>query len=618
MLILLTFLTIKLYFYYDVPEYSGNKSLTALQDTVEVFTDSYGVPNVFANNNEDLFFTAGYVIARERLFQLSLHAAVARGEILELLGDGYAEHDNYIKQNKLFSISHDNATAVNPENELLIQAYCSGINTWIDEAEETLPLSFKILNSRPLKWTSSDVINVASMMTGNLYQNRQDEWFLNKIGQYFGETKLLEILTIETFRQINAKKDYSVGPINKRSLELENQIRELVGATDQFLQKDVIILPKEQTAFQKPILLFKDTWGLRQPAKWYDMHLSGGDFNVEGAVIPGFPLPLIGKNHNTAWAITGQVTAEVVNDLFDYSGNSIINEPNSSISYADTSGFYVEYRSRIRQGNLLQERLIDLDKISIDDIITRLHNTKNPRKVEIAHKIAKIYLDNNFSNKTSMNILYEWDGNKFLSSEKLLINVIYTKLLENIFMDEFSLVGEDVFDIFINLPILTEQSIIMILNNGEASWVDDIKTVNYQENLAEIVTKSVDEAINEIKKDFGNNIQNWQGVNTKIYKHTLHGKPVISKLFNLNIKADIGNGAYNHIYGISLRRIFDLSDMSTSYSILPTGQSGLPKSVYYDDQAELFINQSFRKIQFDETAIRNSDQYQKLVLCPAK
>ena len=58
--------------------------------------------------------------------------------------------------------------------------------------------------------------------------------------------------------------------------------------------------------------------------------------------------------------------------------------------------------------------------------------------------------------------------------------------------------------------------------------------------------------------------------------------------------------------------------MNTGYSILPTGQSGLPKSVYYADQAELFNKHSFRKIEFDETTIRNSDQYQKLVLCPAK
>ena len=158
----------------------------------------------------------------------------------------------------------------------------------------------------------------------------------------------------------------------------------------------------------------------------------------------------------------------------------------------------------------------------------------------------------------------------------------------------------------------------MILDNAETSWIDDIKTVDYKENLVEIVIKSVDEAINEIKKDYGNNIHNLQLANSKTYKHILHKKSVIAKLFNLNIKVDTGYGSDNHVYETSLRRIFDLSDMNTSYSILPTGQSGLPKSVHYDDQVEMFNKNGFRKIESDETTIRNSDKYQKLVLYPAE
>ena len=172
------------------------------------------------------------------------------------------------------------------------------------------------------------------------------------------------------------------------------------------------------------------------------------------------------------------------------------------------------------------------------------------------------------------------------------------------------------------------------MNNSESGWIDDIKTVDYQESLIEIVKKSVDEAISEIDKDFGENILTWLWgkVHTKTYKHILDERSIIDKLFNLNIGPFDGFGSnsnlnvsefnfdnsYNQISGISLRRIFDLSDMNTSYSILPTGQSGLPKSVHYADQAELFNNHGFRKIEFDETAIRNSNQYQKLVLCPAK
>jgi len=639
MLILLTFLTIKLYFHYDVPEYSSTQSLAGLQDTVDVFTDPYGVPHIFAKSNEDLFFTAGYIIARERLFQLSLLAAVTRGEISRLLGDYYVEHDDYIKQNQLFSTSSENLSAINYDNELLIQAYCSGINTWIDEMEGSLPLSFKILNTKPLKWTTLDVIKVASMMTNNLQQNRKAEWFLNTMEQYFGEKKLLEILTVDTFNQINPERCFSINSINKIDLDLENQIWELVGAAGSLLQNDVMTIPKEQTAFQKPILVFEDIWGMQQPAKWYDMHLYGGSFNVEGAVIPGFLLPLVGKTNNTVWVFTEQVTAETIDTLFDIAAGKFKLDPNNilntSFSYLDTAGFYSNQKEPSQRFKLLQKRLANSDNIYIDDVVNILSETRNSVDVKIASRIAKIYSDNNAVNKTFMDMLYEWNGDESATSEEaLLTNVIYTKLLENVFMDEFSLVGKDVFDVFISLPILAERSVEMILNNSESSWIDDIRTVDYKENLVEMVIKSVDEALSEIEKDFGKNVQNWQWskAKTKTYKHVLYDRTFIAKLFNLNIgpldsygsNSNFNVNEYNfdnsnnQISGISIRRIFDLSDMTTSYSILPTGQSGLPKSVHYSDQAELFNQNKFRKIEFDETVIRGSDQYQKLVLCPAE
>jgi acyl-homoserine lactone acylase PvdQ len=638
-LLLLIFLTVKLYFHYDIPEYNGEQSLAGIQDTVEVFTDSYGIPHIFAKNNEDLFYPAGYIIARERLFQLSLLVAVTRGEISTLLGDEYAVHDDYIKQNKLFPESNTGLSAIKEENELLINAFCSGINKWINETEGALPLSFKILNTKPVKWTVSDVVNVGSMMTSKFQQNRQIGWFINTTRQYFGETKLLELLTVNTFNWINAEKDFSHDSLIGMNLDVENQIWTLLGATRSLLQSAVMIIPKEQTAPHKPILIFDDIGGLQQPSKWYDMHLNGGDFNIEGAVIPGFPIPLIGKTNNTAWAFTGQLNAETINVLFDMAASKFNLEQNNifdlSFSYSDTSGFYSNHKEYQQRSKLLQERLADLDNIYVRDIVDRLSETKNAKKVESAHIIAKLYMDNSSTNKTSVSMLYDWDGDESATSaEALLVNIIYTKLFKNIFIDEFSLIGEDVFDIFTSLPILAEQSINVTLANSESSWIDDIKTVDYQENLAEIVIKSVDEAISEIEKDFGENIITWQWGKryTKTYKHILHERSIIAKLFNLNIGPFDGYGSnsnfnvseynfdnsYNQISGINIRRIFDLSDMNTSYSILPTGQSGLPKSVHYTDQVELFNKHSFRKIEFDETAIRNSNQYQKLVLYPAE
>ena len=89
---------------------------------------------------------------------------------------------------------------------------------------------------------------------------------------------------------------------------------------------------------------------------------------------------------------------------------------------------------------------------------------------------------------------------------------------------------------------------------------------------------------------------------------------IIAKLFNLNVGKN--KNTNTSVSNSNIRRIFDLSDSSTSYSILSTGQSGLPKSNNYADQMEMYKNNEFRKIEIDEEIIRNSDQYRKLVLCP--
>ncbi|MEE9573184.1 MAG: penicillin acylase family protein, partial [Candidatus Neomarinimicrobiota bacterium] len=506
MLILLAFLTFNIYFAYDIPEYSSTQTVVGLQDTVEIFTDIYGVPHIFANNNEDLFYSAGYIIARERLFQLSLLAAVARGEISTLLGDDFIIHDNYIKQHKLFSVSSENQSLINYENEILIKAYCLGINTWIDETEKALPLSFKILNTKPAKWTTLDVINVGAMMTNNLQQNKQTGWFINTIRQYFGETKLLEMIPVNTYNRINTGKDFSLDSLNMVNFDIRNQILELIGATGSLLRSEAMIIQQEQIAGKKPILIFNDIWDLQQPAKWYDMHLNGGNFNLEGAIIPGFPIPLVGKTDHTAWAFTGQITEETVNALFDIADGKFNLDQNDAInlsfSYIDTTILYSNQNEPSQRFKLLQERLANFDNVYISDVVEKLAETKNSGKAEFAHRIAQIYVNNNPINNTPVYMLYNWDGDESATSaEALLINVIYTKLFKNIFMDEFSLVGDDVFDIFTRMPVLAEQSINMILNNSESGWIDDIKTVGYQENFIEIITKSVNEAITEIKKD---------------------------------------------------------------------------------------------------------------------
>mgnify|MGYP003324476254 FL=1 len=51
--------------------YEGINEELSLSDDVEVLFDDYGVPSVFAISDSDMFKVAGYLGARDRLFQMA-------------------------------------------------------------------------------------------------------------------------------------------------------------------------------------------------------------------------------------------------------------------------------------------------------------------------------------------------------------------------------------------------------------------------------------------------------------------------------------------------------------------------------------------------------------------
>ena len=99
------FLTIKIIIFYELPKYEGTINIQGIVDTVSVFTDDYGVPHVFAENENDLFIVAGYIAARERLFQMSLVSYAARGELASVLGDDYLSTDIYLRTWRIHAVS---------------------------------------------------------------------------------------------------------------------------------------------------------------------------------------------------------------------------------------------------------------------------------------------------------------------------------------------------------------------------------------------------------------------------------------------------------------------------------------------------------------------------------
>src|SRR5688572_16506324 len=65
-----------------------NINIIGLKDDVTVIYDSLLIPHIFANNDEDLYLTQGYVTAMHRLWQMEFQTLAAAGRVTEITGPG--------------------------------------------------------------------------------------------------------------------------------------------------------------------------------------------------------------------------------------------------------------------------------------------------------------------------------------------------------------------------------------------------------------------------------------------------------------------------------------------------------------------------------------------------
>ncbi len=64
-----------------------------LSQPVEIIKDRWGISHIYAKSEGDLFFTQGYNVARDRLFQLEMWRRQATGTVAEILGPLEVDRD---------------------------------------------------------------------------------------------------------------------------------------------------------------------------------------------------------------------------------------------------------------------------------------------------------------------------------------------------------------------------------------------------------------------------------------------------------------------------------------------------------------------------------------------
>ncbi len=306
-LVLVVFAWLK-YFYLKGPlaVQEGELILPQLSAPVTVYTDEYGVPHVYAENEDDLFFAAGYIQASERLYKMDVIARAVEGRLSEAFGPDLLNDDKYLRVWGFHRIAKNAVSNLSSETRHILERGLAGINAYIDEHQDDLPVEFKIAGHKPIHWTLEHVIGYARLMGHDLCLAWMPEVIFGGVLDKLGDQLARELYPVypDTKPYIVPQTPANFSEVAESMFRSEKRIREITGASGSHIGSNSWVLGGDMTESGKPILCNDPHLAYSQPPVWFEMHLVGGRFDVAGVTLAGVPVVILGQNQHYAWGFT--------------------------------------------------------------------------------------------------------------------------------------------------------------------------------------------------------------------------------------------------------------------------------------------------------------------------
>jgi penicillin amidase len=280
----------------------GEIKVPGLQKPVEVLRDHWGVPHIYAQNADDLFFAQGFVAAQDRLFQIDLWRRLGVGETAEVVGKSGLGADRFARLLKYRGDLDTEWASYAPNGRQIAIAFTRGINAYIDHIGDRLPIEFQLLGARPKKWQPEDCLGRMSGII--MSRNFQSE---------LARAELVAAVGVERARRIaptDPPNAYAPAP----GLDLAGIDRSILAGYNAALKplpftlgdagSNNWVVDGTRSASGKPLLASDPHRAITLPSLRYLVHLIAPGWNVIGSGEPGLPGVALGHNENVAWGFT--------------------------------------------------------------------------------------------------------------------------------------------------------------------------------------------------------------------------------------------------------------------------------------------------------------------------
>ncbi len=306
-LIVLAVIGIYIFLRSTAPAYSGTVKLEGLKSEVEVLYDDFGIPHIYAKNEEDAYYALGYVHAQDRLFQMEMLRRAAGGRLSEILGPGLLKVDKLFRTLGINEFAKQHAKKFLSSDTSSFQratlAYQKGVNRYIKTGKT--PIEFTLIGIPKTEFTPEDIYLAVGFMSFGFAEGLHVDPVMEKIKTELGE-EYLKDFAVQTPPDAVRLKNFNGEPklhANDSLISFLNESLEKIPVPLwQGSNGWVVSAEKSKSGF--PILANDTHIGFSQPAVWYEAHVEYPGFKFYGHHLAGIPFGLLGNNDFGAWGLT--------------------------------------------------------------------------------------------------------------------------------------------------------------------------------------------------------------------------------------------------------------------------------------------------------------------------
>ena len=304
----------------QLPQLDGDRHSIAVTQPVTVQRDHQGVPHISAASIDDLIAAQGYVAAQDRLWQMDMMRRVASGEVAEVLGSKFVEHDRVQRVLEFRQTAERLTASLSPRDRRFFEDYARGVNAYISEAD-ALPAEFRLLNYQPRRWQPVDSVLIVLNMVQTLDEQWPTKLSREAITKKIGPTLAADLYPTGSWRDhppTQATPDLTQPPVDtppplpdeESFTGIADDLLRLRAATAHALCRGCSagsnewVVSGAHTASGCSLLSNDMHLSHSVPGVWYEMDLRAAGFHAAGVSLPGVPLIVAGHNEHIAWGYT--------------------------------------------------------------------------------------------------------------------------------------------------------------------------------------------------------------------------------------------------------------------------------------------------------------------------